>query len=81
VSAQQLVGVIIDGVQTVHAPACGSGTYDTLCGIDADDPKIGHGGKFEPHHTKFIDCAACYAIWKGVTEMRLRRSDFSPRIR
>lgn len=76
----QLVGVMIDGQKTVHAPNVG-GSYDTLCGIDADDPKIGHGGKFEPHHTEFIDCETCYSIWKGLVAMGLRLKDFKPSIR
>jgi hypothetical protein len=77
----KLVGVMLDGVRTIHAPSHGYGVYDTLCGIDADDPTIGHEGQFDPHPNEFITCAACYSIWRGVIAMGLREKDFRPRIR
>ena len=40
------------------------GDYDTLCGIDSDDPAIGHLGTVPVAINTKIDCAACAAIWK-----------------
>ena len=50
--------------------------YTTLCGIDADDPGIGHYGTVDPPPGQKIECRTCYNIWKGVVEMRFRESHF-----
>lgn len=50
--------------------------YHTLCGIDADDPGIGHFGTVEPKRGQKIECRACYNIWRGVAEMNLREASF-----
>lgn len=76
----ELVGVMIDGELTVHAPGVSS-DYDTLCGIDADDPKIGHEGRVPVHPTKFITCQMCYVVWKRTLELGLREKDFLPKLR
>lgn len=79
--SSKLVGVMIDGKLTVHAPHHGHGVYDTLCCLDADDPTIGHSGVVEVHGSKFVDCSECYGVWRGTVDLGLREKDFSPRIR
>jgi hypothetical protein len=75
-SDTRIVGVMLDGKPTFHAAGHGFGDYDTLCGIDADDPTIGHGGRFKTPRRMKIDCDACYAIWTGTLALRLRKSNF-----
>lgn len=58
---------------SVHC-ACGYGDYDTLCGLDSDDPAIGHLGTVPVAINAKIDCAACKAICE--TARNYRRSDF-----
>jgi hypothetical protein len=58
---------------SVHC-RCGYGDYDTLCGIDANDPFIGHLGTVSVAINTKIDCAACKAIFE--TAKNYRRSDF-----
>jgi len=58
---------------SVHC-SCGYGDYDTLCGIDANDPFIGHFGTVPVAINTKIDCAACKAIFKTAKCYRL--SDF-----
>ncbi len=72
------VGVILDGVDTWHAHGVHS-DYNTLCGIDADDPTIGHDGLTEhiPRGQK-ITCEQCWSIWRNMRALRLRESDFDP---
>jgi hypothetical protein len=72
-SGHQRVAVKMDDGITVHCQ-CGYGDYDTLCGIDANDPKIGHLGRVPVAINTKIDCAACKAIWKSAS--RYRQSDF-----
>lgn len=62
-----------EGVE-YHAQSSGYTDYDTLCGIDADDPRIGHFGK-EPSNKK-ITCEACRAIWRGTLALKLKEKDF-----
>lgn len=69
------VGVMIDGEVSWHAPASGAGDYDTLCGIDANDPEIGHAGTVEPKRGRKIECASCRGIWEAARP--LRATDFA----
>lgn len=70
------IGVLIDGSETWHAPAVSGNGYDTLCGIDANDPAIGHGGTIPTKRGQKITCLECYTIWSGMVALRLRRRNF-----
>ena len=67
------VGVKIDTGITIHC-AAGYGDYDTLCGIDSDDPEIGHFGTFIVAANAKIDCPACRGIFRAAKSYR--ESDF-----
>lgn len=71
------VGVVIDEQVEWHAPGAGGTDHDTLCGIDANDSAIGHGGTVQAKRGQKIECAQCRAIWADVTAMKLRKRDFS----
>ena len=73
------VGVMIDGVVEWHAPPAGKMDYATLCGIDPDDPKIGHEGYVDAPGGQKITCRQCNAIWRDVIALKLRGSDFDVR--
>jgi hypothetical protein len=53
---------------------CGYGDYDTLCGIDSNDPAIGHFGTVPVAINTKIDCSACKSIFAAAKSYRL--SDF-----
>jgi hypothetical protein len=76
-SAVRIVGVLLDGKPTFHAASHGYGDYDTLCGIDANDPKVGHGGLIKAPRRIKIDCTACCIIWAGTLALKLRKSNFA----
>lgn len=71
----KVVGVMVDGELTFHAAGAVS-DYDTLCGIDANDPRVGHGGQVEVKRGQKITCTECRTIWNNVIRMRLRASNF-----
>jgi hypothetical protein len=73
----KVVGVLIEGESTWHAPHAGPGDYNTLCGIDADDPSIGHQGVIETPPGQKITCAQCKLIWEGVRALRLTSRHFA----
>lgn len=75
----KVVGVLIDGEETFHAPPTGVADYDTLCGIDANDDVIGHGGFIEVPRGQKITCTTCHTIWKETIALRLRESNFDVR--
>lgn len=56
----KLVAIEIDGAVEVHATAA-MGDYTSLCGIDQDDPDIGHRPAALPRRA-LITCAQCKAI-------------------
>lgn len=70
------VGILINGEVEWHAPGHGATDYNSLCGLDADDPKIGHGGLVSANRGQKITCMTCKVIWESVLEMRLRKTDF-----
>lgn len=72
------IGVIVNGKVTWHAPGC-VGDYDTLCGIDADDPHetVAHGGIVEAKRGQKITCLTCCSIWRSVQALKLREQDFA----
>lgn len=74
----QIVGVVIDGVETWHAPNGGGGDYLTLCGLDGfdDHEDVGQQGTVEPRRGQRIDCPQCFQVWEGVAALRLRRNNF-----
>lgn len=71
-----IVSVLLDGYLTHHAPPHGYGDYDTLCGLDADDSAIGHGGIIATPTGARIDCVACKSIWHGTVKLGLSGCDF-----
>ena len=74
-SAGKVVGVLIDGEPTYHVQGVAN-DYDTLCGLDANDESIGHGGLIGVKRGQKIDCQQCRAVWSGVMAMHLRASNF-----
>lgn len=75
----RIVALKIDGEIQIHAAGDGFGDYDSLCGIDADDPKVGHEGYAELPKKAKIDCAACYSHF--LSAKTLRKSDFSEEVK
>jgi hypothetical protein len=69
------IGVVIDGETQWHARGVFD-DYDTLCGIDSNDPAIGHQGTMEPLRGQKIDCITCKTIWSNTVALKLRSSDF-----
>lgn len=72
----KVLGVDIDGVVEWHAPNVAGPDYDTLCGVDADDPAIGHEGLIPAKRGQKITCMQCKMIWEGVVALKLRKSNF-----
>lgn len=75
--SDKTIGVIVGDISNIeiHAVAV-SGDYDTLCGIDADDPAIGMKGTIDAGLHK-IDCLQCRSIIEGVQALKFRSSDFA----
>lgn len=73
---REVVGVLIDGEQTWHAGPVGVSDYDTLCGIDANDSKVGHQGLIATPDGQKITCAMCHTVWRQTISLRLRETDF-----
>ena len=71
----KIIGVLIEDRQTWHAAGIFA-DYDTLCGIDANDPNIGHNGTIEPKSGQKIDCSTCKTMWLNMRALRLRATDF-----
>ena len=69
------VGVVIDGEASWHAPGVFD-DYATLCGIDANDPAIGHQGTVEPKRGQKVECRTCKTIWANTMALKLRSPDF-----
>lgn len=69
------VGVETDDGTEWHAPGVVS-DYDTLCGIDANDPGIGFHGLVTAKRGQKITCEQCRSVWEGVVALRLRATDF-----
>lgn len=70
-----IVGVNIDDVIEYHA-GTPNGNYDTLCGLDADDPQLGHFGRVPAPKRQRITCEQCKTIWFGTMELKLKPADF-----
>ncbi len=50
--------------------------YDTLCGLDANDPGINTYGHTSPTKGQKITCPECKTIWLNMKALKLRSSDF-----
>ena len=75
--ASKVIGVSIDGRVEWHGASVGPTDYHTMCGIDAEDPQIGHFGTVAAKRGQKINCFQCKAIWLGVRALRLRETDFA----
>lgn len=69
------VGIMQDGEVVWHAIGVYH-DYDSLCGIDANDPKIGHEGSVPAKRGQKITCAQCHTIWRNIIALRLREGSF-----
>ena len=68
------VAVSHDGEIIVHAePSNAGGDYDTLCGLDTDDPAIGLEPAAVPRNGRArIDCEDCKSIWETARQYSAR---------
>ena len=64
----RLVTIEIDGEPMVHLPSSAA-QYDTLCGIDGDDPGIGHV-TVETEKGAKVDCLDCRRIYEDCQGVR-----------
>lgn len=69
------VGIRIDGGIEWHAAGVVM-DYATLCGLDADDPSLGHLGTEKPRRGQKITCGTCRLTWNRTLALRLRSTDF-----
>lgn len=67
------IATIIDGKREVHMVG-GPHDYDTACGLDMNDPEIGHYISEITETTDKIDCPQCRVIWQDARLYKL--SDF-----
>lgn len=71
------IRVLEDNKERIEWHAHGvTSDYHTLCGMDGDDPSIGHLGLISPESSQKITCQDCKTIWKNVMELGLRPSNF-----
>ena len=62
---KEFVAITVDNKTEVHAGEMGvGGGYDSLCGIDANDPSLGHYLADLPPNPK-INCPDCISIIKA----------------
>lgn len=70
-----IIGVVMEGEETLfHIEGNPITDHDTLCGIDADDPEIGHLGTIQAPKNQKANCWQCRDIFEFVQP--LKRSDF-----
>ncbi len=69
------IGVDISGVVEWHVKG-NTLDYNTLCGLDANDPAIGHNGTVEPKRGQKITCEECKNMFNLFRDLKLRISDF-----
>jgi len=72
----KIIGILLDGEPTFHIPNCSGSDYHSLCGIDADDPDIGHGGIIDIPKGQRINCPVCRMEWENLMKLKLKMSDF-----
>lgn len=70
----KVIGVNIESEITWHV--VGDGIYDTLCGIDANDSRVGHMGTVIADHGTKVNCKQCKSIFVRMRELRLKITDF-----
>ena len=73
VSDANKTAVVVDGKRDVHATSQ-TGAYQTLCGLDGDDPTVGQT-KSRVLPGEKITCPDCKAMW--LEAKRYRRGDFA----
>ena len=73
----KIIGVDIDGSIEWHAASIGATDYDTMCGIDAFDPDLGHQGTVSAVRGTKITCQQCKTMFYGFRALGLRQSDFA----
>jgi len=71
-AAATRTAVVFDGKREVHATSQ-TGAYQTLCGLDGDDPTVGQLASDVLPGEK-ITCPDCKAMW--LEAQRYRRGDF-----
>lgn len=76
-SKDKMIGVRVEDTVEWHAAGIGPNDYDTMCGIDANDPQIGHYGTVQAKRGTKISCKQCRAMFEGFKSLRLRDSDFA----
>lgn len=73
--SRHIVGAMVDGEPEYHAPGV-IGDYSTLCGLDINDPEIGHDGEIKVPRGQKITCRECYEIWRDTVALNLRKASF-----
>jgi hypothetical protein len=73
---KSVIGVRVDDAIEWHAMNANGTDYHTLCGVDADDKRIGHYGTVAAPRGQKINCPQCHSLWRAVVELRLRESSF-----
>lgn len=74
------IGIRVDGDEIEwHAPGVVQ-DYDSLCGIDANDPSEGMHGTVEAPRGQKITCTECASIYVRLHELGLRRTSFDDRV-
>lgn len=71
----KIIGVDQEGEVIWHARGV-MNDYDTLCGIDANDPAIDHNGTVEAKRGQKITCDLCRSIWVETLALKLSKSNF-----
>ena len=62
----KLVGGITDSGMETHIP-CPTGNYDTICGIDINDPTVGH---YPVEAGDVVTCDECKRLWLHFKKFR-----------
>lgn len=73
--SRRIVGAMVGGEPEFHAPGI-IGDSNTLCGLDINDPGIGHDGEIKVPRGQKITCCECYRIWRDTVALNLRKASF-----
>jgi hypothetical protein len=74
------IGVIVEGGEVEWHAAGVVQDYDTLCGVDANDPSEGMHGTVEAPRGQKITCTECASIFVRTQALGLRRASFDARV-
>lgn len=74
------VGVKVEGGEVEWHAAGVVHDYDTLCGLDANDPSEGMHGTVEAPRGQRITCVECASIFVRTQQLGLRRASFDSRV-